>query len=428
MSDLGIKRSLRELLPKGEAKEISRVISYDEGGHRGPVGTGTRFRPKRIPWKIPAIIIIILVLGGSGYVFSQSFATATVTVTPKENVVAVDGNMSASRGGINASTTLSFETFTFEDMESAMVPSTGTQNVERKASGKITVYNDFSEKPERLIANTRFETPDGKIYRIPDAIVIPGKRSSGEESVPGSVEVTVNADQPGDTYTIGTVNFTVPGLKGDARFSKIYAKSKTDMTGGFVGRTRVVAEADRARVRTGSQSTLSARLEKKAKAELPAEFISFPDGQFTSFTEDIGEKSSETEAELRINGSMTVIALKRADLARAIAEAGIPDYDGSPVDLVNPDALEIRILSKDSVNPGGSADFSFSIRGNTSIVYTFDEGELKTRLAGKTKRDYGSVFAAYPSIKRAEVSFSPSWVGNFPTDKEKIFIEHARGS
>src|SRR3990167_1303011 len=98
MSDLGIKRSLRELLPKGEAKETSRVISYDEGGHRGQVGTGTRFRPKRIPWKIPAIIIIILVLGGSGYVFSQSFATATVTVTPKENVVAVDGNMSASRG------------------------------------------------------------------------------------------------------------------------------------------------------------------------------------------------------------------------------------------------------------------------------------------------------------------------------------------
>src|SRR3989338_9160321 len=115
MSDLGIKRSLRELLPKGEAKETSRVISYD----------------------------------GGGYVFSQSFATATVTVTPKENIVAVDGNMSASRGGINASTTLSFETFTFEDVESTMVPSTGTQNVERKASGKITVYNDFSEKPER---------------------------------------------------------------------------------------------------------------------------------------------------------------------------------------------------------------------------------------------------------------------------------------
>ncbi len=428
MSDLGIKRSLRELLPKGEAKETQRVVSYDEGNHRGPVGLGTRFRPKRISWKIPAIIVTILVLGGGAYVLSQSFATATVTVTPKQYDVAVDGNMSASRSGSNASSTLSFETFTFEDVESTMVPSTGTQNIERKASGKIIVYNDFSEKPERLIANTRFETPDGKIYRIKEAISIPGRRMSGGESTPGSIEVTVTGDQAGEAYNIGKVDFTVPGLKGDSRYSKIYAKAKTEMTGGFVGRTRVVAENDRTQVRTISQNALSERLAAKIKAELPAEFVSFSDGQFISFTEDIGEKSSESEAELRVKGSITTIALKRADIARAIAERGVPDYDGSPVDLVNHDALEIRILSKDNVKPDSSADFSFSIRGNVTITHTFDESELKARLAGMAKRDYGAVFASYPAIKRAEVSFSPSWVSNFPTDQEKIFIEHAKNS
>lgn len=428
MSDSGLKRSLRELLPKGEAKETHRVVSYDEGGHRGPVGQGTRFKPRNIPWKLPAILILILVLCGGGYMLSLSFATATVTVTPKSHSVTVDSNMSASRDGANASSTLGFETFTFEDVESTMVPSAGTENVEKKASGKITVYNNYSEKPERLIKNTRFESSDGKIFRIQEAISIPGKKTVAGEVIPGSLEVTVVADQAGESYNIAQTDFTVPGLKGDTRFDKIYAKSKSEMTGGFVGRTRVISEADRVKVRTTAQSALVTKLAEKIKTELPAEFVSFTDGQFITYSESIGEKSTETEAELKTKGTMVVIAFRNTDLAQAIARDLVPDYDGGELELVNPEALEMRILSKDSVNADSASDFSFSIRGNAVLMYTFDEKELKSRLVGKDKKEYGTIFSAYPSIKRAEVSFSPSWVGSFPTDVEKIFIEKATGS
>ncbi len=428
MSDSGIKRSLRELLPKGEAKETQRVVSYDEGGHRGPVGQGTRFKPRRIPWKLPAIIAALVVVGGGAYMLSLSFATATVTVLPKSHTVAVDSNMSASRGTTNASSTISFETFTFEEISSTMVPSAGTENVETKASGKITVYNNFSEKPERLIKNTRFESSDGKIFRIQEAISIPGKKTVAGEVIPGALEVTVLADQAGETYNIPAGDFSVPGLKGDTRFDKIYAKSKAAMSGGFVGRTRVVSEADRLKVRSGAQTALATKLAEKVKTELPTEFVSFPDGQFVSYSESIGEKSTETEAELKMKGTMVVIAFRNADLAQAIARDLVPDYDGGALELMSPETLEMRILSKDSVNADSSSDFSFSIRGTASLTYTFDETELKSRLAGKDKKEYGAIFSAYPAIKRAEVSFSPSWVGSFPTDTEKIFIERAKSS
>jgi len=44
-------------------------------------------------------------------------------------------------------------------------PASGSDFVERGATGIITIYNDFSSDPQDLVATTRFETPDGKIYR-----------------------------------------------------------------------------------------------------------------------------------------------------------------------------------------------------------------------------------------------------------------------
>ena len=48
--------------------------------------------------------------------------------------------------------------------------------MERKASGQIIVYNAYNDNNQKLIKNTRFETPDGKIYRIQASIIVPGTK------------------------------------------------------------------------------------------------------------------------------------------------------------------------------------------------------------------------------------------------------------
>lgn len=291
------KRSLRDLLPKGEAK---RPVSPEYGR---PIGQGKRFKPRRFPWKIYGAIILLVVLLIGGYAVSKAVATATITVTPRQQKLSVDANLNAVRSGTvsdASSTPLVFDVITVEDSQSTMVPSGGTENVEKKASGKIIVYNDFSEKPEKLIKNTRFQTPDGKIYRVQEAISIPGKTSAG----PGTLEVTVVADQAGDSYNIDKSDFTVPGLKGDPRFDKVYGRSKTEISGGFVGTTKIIAEADRAKVRDAAQAALSTLLKDKAKKELPAEYLTYDDAAFISFSEEVGQKGSATEAELIEKGSI----------------------------------------------------------------------------------------------------------------------------
>jgi len=94
------------------------------------------------------------------------------------------------------------------------VQSTSEDTVKEKASGQITVFNDFNENTQRLIKNTRFETSEGLIYRIQNSVVVPGQTvDSSGKTVPGSIVVTVYSDQPGEKYNIGLTDFTIPGFK-----------------------------------------------------------------------------------------------------------------------------------------------------------------------------------------------------------------------
>ena len=410
------KRSLRDLLPKGEAKR-SAPAEYGR-----PIGQGTRFKPRRFPWKLYGGIILFVVLLAGAYLISSSVATATITVTPRQQKFSVDANMTALHSGASAtgsSTSLTFDTITMEDSESTMVLSGGTENVEKKASGKIIVYNDYSDKPEKLIKNTRFQTPEGTIYRISEGISIPGKTAAG----PGTLEVTIYADQPGDTYNSAKTDFSVPGLKGDARFDKIYGRSKTDISGGFTGTTKIIAEADRAKVRDTAQAVLTARLKDKAKKELPAEYLTYDDASFISFSEEVGQKGSATEAELIEKGILSLIVFKKGDFARVVARQGLADFDGGEVYLAAPENLDFKLLSKDSIDPSATQTITFSLRGPANIVWQFDATELAKALTSKTSKDYTAVLRNFPAITQAKASFTPQWIKTFSDDPSKIYIE-----
>jgi len=67
--------------------------------------------------------------------------------------------------------------------------------------------------------------------------------------------------------------------------------------------------------------------------------------------------------------------------------------------------------------------FSFSIQGQTTIVWQYSQANLGAALAGLSKRNYQDVFRDFPTIERAETTFSPKWRRSFPKDVEKITIE-----
>jgi hypothetical protein len=187
------------------------------------------FAPSKKLWIIAGIAIVLL-----GGLSLFAFRKTTVTVVPRTHTIVFDNTVpfTAYPAESAASGTLPYtvQSFTFADSET--VPAQGTHHVETKASGTVTVINDFSATPVKLLATTRFETPDGLIFRAPAQVMVPGKKGS----TPGSVQVTLVADEAGDKYNVGPIaKFTLPGLKGGAMFTSVYAKSDAPFAGGFTG-------------------------------------------------------------------------------------------------------------------------------------------------------------------------------------------------
>ncbi len=205
-----------------------------------------------------------------------SFRDTVIRVVPKSHTVVFDPatTFTAFPESTAATGTLSYTVQTSELEDSEVVPSQGTTHAETKASGSITVYNEYSDASVKLIKNTRFQTPDGLVFRTPAEVVVPGKKGSA----PGQVNVMVVADAAGEKYNIAPVSrFTLPGLASSpGMYAKVYAKSTASFSGGFVGDQPAVAPG----ALETALSAVRARLEEKARAGSTgtgSETIMFPD-------------------------------------------------------------------------------------------------------------------------------------------------------
>ncbi len=105
-----------------------------------------------------------------------------------------------------------------------------TVNIPSKYGGNIDIYNAYSTAAQKLVAQTRFETKDGKVFRIQNPIIIPGAKMSGSNLTPSFIKVEVISDAVGEEYQIGPSFFTIPGFNGTAKFAGFYAKSTEMMT------------------------------------------------------------------------------------------------------------------------------------------------------------------------------------------------------
>jgi hypothetical protein len=225
------------------------------------------------------IAVGVIAVLGLAIVVSNAFHGATLQLTPRTVSAMVDDVYTAKKLSLPAD--LNYETVTIKQSGSETVKATGERQVDKKATGVIVIYNNYNSSPQRLIKNTRFATPEGLIYRITDSVTVPGKKGT----VPGSVEATVTADQPGESYNVGLKDFTIPGFKGDPRYTAFYARSKTPLSGGFSGIQKIVADADRAKAKSAIESRVETELVKQIVAQIPEDKVFFPKGYTVDFVQ-----------------------------------------------------------------------------------------------------------------------------------------------
>jgi hypothetical protein len=376
-----------------------------------------RVSAKKLVIGILALVVVALVALAA----SSVFALATIRVTPRQETVALNQGFTA-----NGSSTAAFpyEVMSITRDATTTVPATGQSFVEKKASGQILIYNAYSGSAQKLIATTRFETPDGLIFRISDPVTVPGTTVQGGKTVPGSIEVTVYADQAGEKYNIDLSDFTIPGFKGDPRYEKFYGRSKTKMLGGFSGTTSVAKDSDITLARTRLDEKLKNDILAEVASQKPDSYLLYNDGMFfTSSPAPVNQEASSTTVIVHEQVTLQGVLLARTSLAKQIAEQFVSGYDGAGVDSFDLDKLSFKISNKDGAAVTTGSDVSFSLSGTTTLIWQFDEEKLTNELAGLSKQKATEIFTSYPGIQHAEITVRPFWKSIIPADPKKIRVE-----
>ena len=383
--------------------------------HASSGGGGAPRRSRIFVWGVAGVSVLAL----GGVVILMLWSDTTVTVTPRTHQVTFDASTqftaypeaSASPGGI----TYTVKTDTFED--SATVPATGVEKAEDRASGTITVYNEYSVSPVRLIKNTRFETPSGLIFKIPASVEVPGLKGA----TPGQITVTVFADQPGPNYNVApTERFTLPGLKSTAdMFRNVYARSTETFSGGFMGDKPAVS----AQALETARNEIRGRLAEKAKAAASSvsEGFAFADLVGISY-ESLPTTSDSGGARVNEKAVVRTIVFPGKVFAQAIARAVSADASESSVSLRPQNGFDAKRRGDIPANLG-EAPIIFTLFGSATIVWDVDAGAIAEALAGREQSAFKPLVATFSGVEKAEATIAPFWSSTFPSNSSDITIK-----
>ncbi len=304
--------------------------------------------------------------------------------------------------------------------ESQVVASTGVQQVQEKASGEVTVYNGYSTDSVRLVKNTRFQTPDGLIFRAPADILVPGKSGT----TPGHIDVTVIADKEGTQYNVSPpTKFTLPGLKSTpAMYSGVYAQSNVAMTGGYSGPRPVVV----ASVQQDALSSMRDRMQSKIQ-----DMVATYTGATTTALADLVQityqdlpPTDEGSGQVRLHEIAHVeVPVFPVDLfASTIAQMVAANVDQSAVVLLPGKDFSAQYVNATSTALG-TDPIAFSLSGTATLVWKVDTQALASARAGRDQGAFQTIITGFPGIQEAHARIEPFWKRSFPTDPANIKIQ-----
>jgi hypothetical protein len=375
---------------------------------------GKKSHTRWLLWGIAALSIVAL-----SVLLLLALRDTRVVVEPRSHSVTFNAETEyIAFPALGAATdTLAYAVESFEIEDSEVVPTQGTVTVEEKASGTITVYNESSDSPIRLIANTRFETPDGLVFRSPAAISVPGRR--GE--TPGQVRITVIADQPGEPYNIDVIDrFTLPGLAGSPEFNTIYARSMTPMAGGFSGQRPAVAPVDMQRAMADVRTRLTETSHQQARAIAGTGRIALSEMLEISFQDLPQTAEAGGGARVHQRAIVRVPVFEASAFAEAIARGVSADAEGASIRLVPETGFGARSTS--ATTTLGIDPISFAMMGSALLVWDVDTDALAAALAGKSQDAFEAIVNAFPGVQEASARIQPFWKSAFPEDATRIRV------
>ncbi|MES3005510.1 MAG: baseplate J/gp47 family protein [Patescibacteria group bacterium] len=355
-------------------------------------------------WAVAAVCLLLI------YGIAHYFRHATVTIVRAEETVVLSDNnfglaMASSSIQIPAGV-ITYQKSIFNISTSTSISATGEQRVEKKAVGKIVVYND-STTSQLLIATTRFQSTDGLIFRLNKNVTIPAKKN---------LTVDVTADQAGEKYNIGPRTFSLPALAGTAKAKTVYGKSSVSMAGGLISNVPKASSGDLSTAKALLQNNLREEAVRRALSEVPEGYI-FVEGALVVTFDDIVQSYTAVSksATLSQSASVGVYYLDKHSFGVAVAS------QGSLLALSTVDVAADTVSLVATIPAVKTAD-KMILTGTSTVKVIFAPEEIAGKLAGLSRNEALAAIKALPGVEIVQISLKPWWEHRLPS-KEAIAVE-----
>jgi hypothetical protein len=408
-----------------EMVEVNEEILKKSGGGN----SGNKIK-KYLTWG--GVIIVLIAI----FLVLSSFDSAKVTIKPKQVETSVNKNMEiADLSGTDTSYDLGYRTIELAKEASTVVEADSEEFVQQKASGIITIYNNYSSEEQNLIRNTRFESPEGLIYRIQESVTVPGYTGSESNITPGSLDVEVVADEFGDEYNVDSATFTIPGFKGQEPYEFFSAETKTAISGGFDGVRKVVSESNIETASAELKESVNEMLVNELQNQITDEFIAvYNSGYFTYQNIEQSDDPNSEGVILKLKGELAAKVFNKIDLSNSVAVNTLNEYTLDQNVLIKDlDSGSLAITTDTVVNETEDEDGeivetsenieNLNVSGSMNFVWQINEEEIKKGLMGVSENQLGDVMQNFVAVSGAESVIKPFWRSKFPTEIEKINIQ-----
>lgn len=397
------RKRTRGLVSDGKFTQPSKkTISYSSTPNRKSFVEVLKVNWFWLNYIVKIVVVIAVVI-----FFANRNTHTRVVVTPHIEYLELQDEVSAYANPKEGE--LGFDIIAITDEVSIPIEPAGTRPLAKKAKGKITIYNNYSSEPQRLLPETRFESASGKIFRIGDKeVIIPGMEGNN----PGTIVVEVTADQAGPEYNLGITDFSIPGFKEiglDEKYQEIYGVSTEKFSGGIVTTEAYIDEAQKEQAEQVLRDQLKERLTLRLlKENTDKVLIVEKSAQIRFKSSEFTRGETEQQGALRKQGIIVALALSK-DVLDTYSIANYLSLDeNETVQVIDNEFVHVTLVDQ-TIDYQDLSQVHLNVEGKILVEWEIAKEILRKQLAGLAKEKLTSFLQEINSIDTAEIDIFPPW-------------------
>jgi len=310
--------------------------------------------------------------------------------------------------------------------ETRIFKATGKNTFSDKAQGEVILKN-FNTIDQVLVEKTRLLNPEGLMFRMKEAVVVPrSKKNQQGETEPGVVTVKVEADKVGEEGCITTVptEFRIAAFleKNDPRAKTIIGESQQSFQGGKAGEQNVVSENDLEEAKKIIEQILKQSFAQEIKNYFSQNIDALENAIKVKNIEFSADKNIGEVAEnfsLEAQGEVFFMLFdenKLFDISSAFLSDKIDPDERLIQDMKEGIRYEIKNFNEEK------KEVILGIVLNNEIEKNVDLEKISNAIKGKKPEEAKEIILSDEKIESVEFVLSPFWVNKISKFTNRIYI------